>query len=127
MSREIRTGWRRFPLPSPLSTVSPHTRAYQKDVDAGHLSVFVGIDDEMWHLSISHRHDDLSPGRYPTWDEIREAREQFVPDAATMAMLLPPKAEYVNVHPTTFHLWQVEPDRVGASHIAFNPYDEETE
>jgi hypothetical protein len=29
-----------------------------------------------------------------------------------MAMLLPPKSEYVNAHATTFHLWEV-PGEVG--------------
>ena len=53
------------------------------------------------HLSISHRN------RYPTWDEIKQAREKFLPDALTFAILFPPKAEYVNMHPNCFHLYQV--------------------
>jgi hypothetical protein len=51
-----------------------------------------------WHLSISH------PWRYPTWDEIAAARYALVPDAVTMAMVLPPSDEYVNLHPNCFHL-----------------------
>lgn len=35
---------------------------------------------------------------------------RFCPDDVTMAMLLPPRSEYVNVHSTTFHLWQVPGD-----------------
>ena len=81
--------------------------AWQRDVADGHLSVFVAREDGMWHLSISHRLNDLTPGRYPTWDEIAEARYRFIPDQVTMAMLLPPREEYVNIHPTTFHLWQL--------------------
>jgi hypothetical protein len=61
----------------------------------------------LWHLSISHPH------RYPTWDEISEARYLLTPDGVTMAMLLPPRSEYVNVHDTVFHLWQVDDPRVG--------------
>ncbi|SIS88764.1 DUF7694 domain-containing protein [Alicyclobacillus vulcanalis] len=57
--------------------------------------------DGGWHMSISH------PERYPTWDEIREARYQLIPNDVTMAMLLPPKEEYVNVHPNCFHLHEV--------------------
>jgi len=54
-----------------------------------------------WHMSISH------PSRYPTWNEIRDARYELLPDDCTMAMLLPPKAEYVNLHPNCFHLHEI--------------------
>lgn len=87
---------------------------FQRDIEDGHLSVFVGVEDPGWHLSISHRSNLLGPngrhppGRYPTWDEIAEARYRFCPSDITMAMLLPPKDEYVNLHETTFHLWQID-------------------
>jgi hypothetical protein len=55
-----------------------------------------------WHLSISHAR------RNPTWEEIREARYALVPDEVTVAMFLPPRAEYVNAHPFCFHLYEVE-------------------
>jgi hypothetical protein len=54
-----------------------------------------------WHLSISH------PSRYPTWDEIRDARYALLPDDVTMAMLLPPQREYVNLHKNCFHLHEI--------------------
>lgn len=53
-----------------------------------------------WHLSISH------PWRNPTWDEIASARYQLVPDDVSMAMILPPSAQYVNLHEKCFHLFQ---------------------
>lgn len=56
-----------------------------------------------WHLSISH------PFRYPTWDEIHAARYCFMPEEITVAMILPPKAEYVNIHKNCFHLYELEP------------------
>lgn len=62
--------------------------------------ILVTVDDERIHMSISH------PTRYPTWDEIKEARYKFVPDNKFMVMVLPPKANYVNVHPFCFHLWE---------------------
>ncbi len=68
----------------------------------GELIVIVSKDDEYWHLSISHK------DRYPTFDEIRDARYKYIPDEVTMAMLFPPKAEYVNVHPNCFHLWEIK-------------------
>jgi hypothetical protein len=30
-----------------------------------------------------------------------------VPDGHTMAMLLPPMADYVSLHPTTMHLYEI--------------------
>lgn len=109
--------WRRVQPTAMLRASYPGTRVWQRDVHDGHLSVLVGrepiVENDgdrriLWHLSISHRTNTHppKPGRYPTWDEIREARERFTPDEVTMAMLLPPRAEYVNEHSTTFHLWE---------------------
>jgi hypothetical protein len=54
-----------------------------------------------WHMSISCKN------RYPTWEEQRDARYDLLPDNLTMAMLLPPKREYVNVHPNCFHWHEI--------------------
>ena len=61
-----------------------------------------GVIVRRWHLSISH------PARYPSWDEIKEARYALLPDDCTMAMLLPPKSQYVNIEETCFHLHEIE-------------------
>jgi hypothetical protein len=114
----LTTQWRRVPVPDLLRIGSPGVRAWQRAVEDGHLSVLVGREPSadrsqvLWHLSISHRTNEArpQPGRYPTWDEIADARYRFCPDDVTMAMLLPPKSEYVNAHATTFHLWQVPGD-----------------
>jgi len=58
-----------------------------------------------WHISVAH------PFRYPSWDEIAAARYALVPDDACMAMMLPPEAEYVNLHPNCFHLHECRCDR----------------
>lgn len=87
-------------------------RVFQRNVHDGHLSAIVareplGPDGEMqWHLSISHRtnHQPPRPGRYPTWDEIADARYLLLPDDLTFVMELPPPDEYVAAHDTTFHL-----------------------
>ncbi len=68
----------------------------------GECSVCVSKDDGLWHISIAH------PKRYPTYDEIKEAHYEFVPDEARMAMVFPPKKEFVNVHPNCFHLWEIK-------------------
>lgn len=53
------------------------------------------------HLSISH------PQRYPTWEEIKEAKEYFFKDDEDAMMVLPRKELYVNLHPNCFHVWQL--------------------
>lgn len=98
MSRATRNGWARWPEDDPITGAW----IYRKTLDDGWLTVLVGPEPPGFHMSISH------PGRYPTWDEIREARYEFCPPAATMAMLLPPLEEYVNVHENTFHLWEID-------------------
>ena len=95
-------------------------RVFQKNLADGHLQVFVGREpggpkgELCWHLSLSHRSNSVfspaggpAPGRLPTWEEIKEARYEFCTDSVYMAMILPPKAEYVNLHPTTMHLHEV--------------------
>ena len=89
-----------------------HTRAYRM----GECTVFAGIEPidfrtsfvvvrptaRRWHLSIAH------PRRYPTWDELAEAREQLLPNDLAFALMFPASwDEYVNTHPNCFHLWEV--------------------
>lgn len=103
------SGWRQIRVPEQLRRESPKLRAWQREVRGGHLSVFAGPEPGGFHLSISHRisNNHPTPGRYPTWDEIHDARYRFAPLDVTMAMLLPPQDEYVNIHATTFHLWEM--------------------
>jgi hypothetical protein len=70
----------------------------------GLVTVFVGLEPHGWHLSIS------TPYREPTWVEIRAARYDLVPLDVTMAMLLPPLDEYINIHKFCFHLYQIPND-----------------
>ena len=60
-----------------------------------------GIIVMRWHISVS------CADRYPTWEEIKAARYVLVPDAVFMAQILPPRADYVNMHPNTFHLHEI--------------------
>ena len=119
--------WKRIALPQPVlaaaSAGEPGMRGYQRQVGDGHLTAFVaqaiwpGWDGPQWHLSVSHRTNDHPPrpGRYPEWDEITDVRYRFIPDDVTMAMLLPPAREYVNMHDTCFQLWQVPGDTIPQS------------
>ena len=64
-------------------------------------TAFAGQELGRWHVSVSH------PRRVPSWDEMRTAREAMTSDAVTMAILMPPSAQYVNVHDYCLHLWGV--------------------
>lgn len=92
--------WREILLPATVSDVRIYTK--------GNLQVLVckephgRTDRLLWHLSISH------PDRYPSWDEICDARYSLLPDDVTMAQVLPPRRQYVNLHPNCFHLWEIE-------------------
>lgn len=55
-----------------------------------------------WHLSISCQN------RYPTWEEIKDARYTLLPAGLTFAQILPPLTEYVNIHSNCFHLWEID-------------------
>lgn len=92
-----------------------HAQVWQRPVSDGHLTAIVSRDADLWHLSISHRtnHQPPRPGRYPRWDEISHARYALLPEHLTFAMLLPPPDEYVAVHDTTFHLWEINDPRGG--------------
>jgi hypothetical protein len=61
-----------------------------------------------WHMSIACH------WRYPTWNEIAEARYRLMPADITMALLLPPESEYVNVHKNCFQLIEIpDPEPTG--------------
>lgn len=59
-----------------------------------------------WHMSIS------TGFRNPTWEEIRDAWYDLVPDAdkRNAAMFFPPEDEYVNLQKYCFHIHEVPLD-----------------
>lgn len=81
-------------LPTTSVPLCEGTKAYTMD----NCTVMVAREMNRWHLSIAHRN------RYPTWDEIRDARYEFLPKEITVVMVLPPPSQYVNAHPNCFHL-----------------------
>jgi hypothetical protein len=95
-------GWHR----AYLSSSGCHVIVGQEPAKAAPADVWLPPEAlDLWHLSISHQN------RYPSWDEISDARYELVPDWATMALLLPPRGEYVNAHVHCFHLWQIDDRR----------------
>ena len=87
---------------------------WRRRVGDGELRAIVGHEPHGWHLSVSFVDHKGRPSRYPTWDELADARYQLAPLEVTLAMVLPPPAEYVAVHDSTFHLheWHDPPDGV---------------
>jgi hypothetical protein len=56
-------------------------------------------DGKRWaHLSVA------SPDYIPTWERMRDVKQWFFPDRRAL-MILPPVAEYVNIHERCLHLW----------------------
>lgn len=70
----------------------------------GLLWAIVAEEPGGWHLSVSFRDHRGVAARYPTWDELAHARYVLMPDDIDVVMHLPPPADYVAVHDTTFHL-----------------------
>ena len=112
--------WKELPNRSPAGYLC---RVFQKTIEDGHLTVIVGREPHgpagrlAYHLSISHRLNHILnsmgvpvPGRLPKWEEIVEARYEFCPNEVYMAMILPPMEEYINLHPTTMHLYEIPGD-----------------
>jgi hypothetical protein len=83
--------------PHVAALLEPGSEAYR----FGGCRVIVSQQAAGWHLSISR------PDRLPSWEEIRDARYALVPDEATMALLLPPRSEYVNVHEFCMQLYEI--------------------
>ena len=75
--------------------------SYLRCYRLGECGVIVTKEFDEWHLSISH------PIRYPTWDEVAQARYHAIPKHIWMAMMLPPPEHYVNLHENCLHLVQV--------------------
>jgi hypothetical protein len=94
------------PRTQELALIRPGINSYLRTYRLGECSVIVTKEYGRWHLSIAHA------ARLPTWDEVAEARYRIVPDGVTMAMLLPPKAEYVNLHPNCMQMVEVTPPEV---------------
>jgi hypothetical protein len=77
--------------------LEPGSRAFTM----GPCRIIVSQQKAGWHLSVSR------PDRLPTWEEVRDARYALIPDEATMALLLPPRSEYVNVHEYCLQMYEI--------------------
>lgn len=81
---------------------------HERRVHDGILRALVSLEPGGWHLSISHTSAGKRlASRYPSWDEIADARYTLLPLDITVVMFLPPPEEYVALHATTFHLHEL--------------------
>jgi hypothetical protein len=92
------------PDPKFEAMVLDKNNSYVRAYTLGECTVSVTKEFGDWHLSIAH------PRRYPTWDEVAEARYRLLPADRTFAMLLPPKDQYINIHNFCFQLLEVDPE-----------------
>jgi hypothetical protein len=90
---QVQLDLREISTPEPFSAM-PGAKAYL----LGECSVLLSREHGEWHLSIAH------PTRYPTWDEIAQARYRLLPPEIWVALYLPPADQYVNVHRNCFQL-----------------------
>ena len=79
-----------------------------------HCEVYLADDDQ---LKVVRRREDHGVNgtwlhvlvsrfdRDPTWEEILATRDEFFTANAYVVQILPPAAEYVNLHTHGFHLW----------------------
>lgn len=79
---------------------------FQRQVHDGSLLAITSEEPEGWHLSVSFRDRKGNLTRYPSWDELAHARYELLPHDIDVVMHLPPPADYVALHDTTFHLHQ---------------------
>ena len=93
-------------LPGSLAWMRRYHEANPVAYRWGDCTVIVTREYGEWHLSIAH------PDRFPTWDECAVARYRLIPDGVTMAMILPPRRAYVNIHRNCFQMVEI-PDRDG--------------
>ncbi len=69
------------------------------------LRIIYTIDEGLHHISIS------TANALPSYAEIKKVRYMFCPDDIYMAEIFPPSSEFVNLHPFTRHLYQIDIDK----------------
>lgn len=67
----------------------------------GRCGIIYTIDEGEHHISIS------TANALPSYKEMKHIRYLFCPDDIYMAEIFPPSDEFVNAHPFTRHLWQI--------------------
>jgi hypothetical protein len=94
-----------------LPTVLPPSwRVVERRLDGlKYVQAFTGLsliisgelhDSRRWiHLSLAHK------DRMPTWTELVDIKEIFIGRDDTSIQVIPPRKQYVNIHPFCLHLF----------------------
>lgn len=79
----------------------------------GDAKAVVSKEEDLWHVSVS------LPRRYPTWEELKSAWYELVPNAENIAgaIILPRARDYVNLHPNCFHIYELKDTEVRESKL----------
>lgn len=85
----------------------PPVRQFERNVHDGRLLALIDELPTGWHMSLSFRNHRGENSRYPSWDEIADARYTLLPADLDFVMHLPPADRYVAVHATCFHLHEL--------------------
>lgn len=96
VSRPLPEGWRcHYP-----GADGPGAFKHEGRKLAAICSIATEADGKKWaHLSVSHR------DRLPTWEELARVKEDFLGTHTKAVQILPPRAEWVNIHPNVLHLF----------------------
>jgi hypothetical protein len=92
-------GWRK--LNGPVMPDGQKAKAWQHK---NKLTVIMSVEDRRpggiwWHISIAH------PLGLPSWEQLVEVKEAFMGKEVKAMHLLPPRSQWMNVHPHCMHLW----------------------
>lgn len=79
-----------------------NVKVYNMDTGS---KVIYNVEGGKEHVSISNTR------RLPTWEEVKYVRYKLMKANVTVAQILPPKDDYVNVHENCFHLWEISDRR----------------
>jgi hypothetical protein len=90
------------------------TGQYGSDETAGWNGAFlVPLEGEMWHIMLGDgmgwQHLSISNAQrkiMPSWNVMCRVKEAFFADEDWVVQFHPAKADYVNDHPFTLHLWR---------------------
>lgn len=95
-----RGGW-----PEDVTTQGSHITEWRFWSGPKELVVGSSIDTSehgpLLHVSASY------PKHLPPWETMIALRSHFFPDTVDVAMVMPRRADYVNMHAYCFHLWQI--------------------
>lgn len=101
---ELRRGIAPHPLVREVDAYSNASRYVFRHRDVKLLAILEAEshdDGRLWaHLSLSAQ----TPRRLPNWEEVRWAKGHFLGDRRAI-MVLPPRAEYINITPNVFNLY----------------------